>query len=202
MTAYRVLSEPAMLRSLMTHRISSSFETMHNHLICHALSTTLLLGALVSAEAITAQGRASDQGTPRVRIGATYVAREEFSIWQGHSTSGGLCFRISATAFYPPHRTKVTISPAVELGPDSQPRLTQFPPMTRSNVRTVAQFGPRILILRRFWTSGESFREHSGVTRNWGVDDSVLALYAVPPAPRRGPCAWYCPDRAGAPIIS
>ncbi len=193
MTAYRVLSEPATLRSLMTHRISSSFETMRNHLIRHTLAATLLLGALVSPEAITAQGRASDQGALRVRIGATDVAREEFSIWRGRSTSGGIGFRISATAFYPPRRTKVTISPSVELGPDSLPRLAQFPPMTGSDVRTVAQFGPRILILRRFWTGSESFREHPGVARNWVVDDSVLALYAVPPGTQTGPVRLVSP---------
>jgi hypothetical protein len=143
--------------------------------------------------ALTAQTRTADEGILRVRIGATDVAREEFTILQGRAAGGGAGFRISATAFYPPRRTRVTLSPSVEFGSDSLPRLAQFGPRAGSDVTAVAQFGPRMLTLRWLDSGGESFREYPGVARNWVVDDSVASLYAVPPGTETGPVRLVSP---------
>jgi hypothetical protein len=64
-----------------------------------------------------------------------------------------------------------------------------------SDVTVVAQFGPRILTLRRLEAGGESFREYPGVARNWVVDDSVTSLYAVPPGTHDGPVRLVSPRR-------
>ncbi len=143
--------------------------------------------AILAPQALPAQSRNIDEGTLRIRVGATDVAREEFSILRGRSTTGGGGFRILATAFYPPRRTRVTMIDSVLLGPDSLPRLADFLPSQPNGVRTVAQFGPRILTLRKIDPGGESFREYPGVDRNWVVDDSMATLYAVPPGTHDGP---------------
>lgn len=128
-----------------------------------------------------AQGRILDEGVLRVTIGRAEVAREEFSVTLGGSSEGRLGYRIAATAFYPPRRTRVVISPAVDIAPDSQPRLVEFEARTADAVRTIAQIGPRRLTIRRFWLGGENFIEHPSSPRALVVDDSVFALYAVPP---------------------
>lgn len=143
--------------------------------------------AILAPQALPAQSRNVDEGTLRIRIGATDVAREEFSILRGRSTTGGGGFRILATAFYPPRRTRVTMTDSVLLGPDSLPRLADFLPAQPNGVRTVTQFGPRILTQRMMEPGGESFREYPGVDRNWVVDDSMATLYAVPPGTHDGP---------------
>ena len=146
----------------------------------------ILVCALLATDPLVAQGRTFDQGTLRVTIDGTDVAREEFSILQGSSFDGGSGFRLLATAFYPPRRTRVTIPSSVDLGPDSLPRLAQFGPITGRDVVTRAQFGPRRLTLRTRRSTGETFREYPGVLRNWVVDDSLLSLYALPPGTAPG----------------
>ncbi len=141
---------------------------------------------LLAPESVVAQGRTLDEGVLRVTIGGTEVAREEFSIVQGRSFDGGTGYRLLATAFYPPRRTRVTIPSSVELGPDSLPRLAQFGPITGRDLVTLAQFGPRRLTLQTRRSTGRTFREYPGVARNWVADDSLLSLYALPPGTAPG----------------
>ncbi len=141
----------------------------------------LPMACLLIPGPLAAQGRIIDEGVLRVRIGRAEVAREEFSITQGGSFDGRLGYRITATAFYPPRRTRVVIAPAVDIGADSQPRLVEFEARTADAVRTIAQIGPGRLTIRRFWRGGENFIEYRSSSRVLVVDDSVFALYAIPP---------------------
>lgn len=145
------------------------------------LGMLLAVACVMVSTSATSQGRILDEGVLRVRIGRAEVAREEFSVTQGSSSEGRFGYRITATAFYPPRRTRVVIAPAVDLAADSQPRLVEFEARTTDAIRTIAQIGPRRLTIRRFWLGGENFIEHPSSPRAFVVDDSVFALYAVPP---------------------
>ena len=150
------------------------------------IGVCLLCWALLASEPVVAQGRTFDEGVLRVTIGGTEVAREEFSILQGRSFDGVTGYRLLATAFYPPRRTRVTIPSSIELGPDSLPRLAQFGPIAGRDLVTLAQFGARRLTLQEHRSTGRTFREYPGVTRNWVADDSLLSLYALPPGTATG----------------
>ena len=86
-----------------------------------------------------------------------------------------------------------TIPSLVEIGPDSLPRLAQFGPIPGADLVTLVQFGPRILILKTQRSTGETFREYPGVSRNWVVDDSLLSLYALPPGTDTGTVRLVAP---------
>jgi hypothetical protein len=165
--------------------------------VTRSVSRALLVAALTAPGTLAAQARTFDEGVLRVWIGTREVAREEFSVLRGRTADGGIGMRLLATAFYPPRRTAVTISPSVETNSDSLPRLAQFELTPATDVRIVAQFGPRILTVRRVQADGETFREYPGVARNWVVDDSVMALYALPPGTGSGPVRLVSP-RDGA----
>ena len=140
----------------------------------------LVVAALCSNQVAWAQGPVIDQGVLRIRLGRTEVAREEFTLTRG-SIEGGAGLRITATAFYPPRRTRVTIRPTLELDADSQPRLVRFDAQNGGGVTVQAQIGPRRLAIQRLSSAGESWREYPVTTRVWVVDDSTFSLYAVPP---------------------
>lgn len=155
----------------------------------------LLLGTFPLGQPAMAQGRILDQGVLRVVVGGTEIAREEFTVTVGSAVAGGAGLRITATAFYPPRRTKITISPLVELGPDSMPRLVQFEAANGDDERILAQIGPRRLTIRRISSRGESAHEYPGAPRTMIVDDSVFALYAVPPGTASGTVRLVSPRR-------
>lgn len=155
----------------------------------------LLLGTFPLGQPAMAQGRILDQGVLRVVVGGTEIAREEFTVTVGSAVAGGAGLRITATAFYPPRRTKITISPLVELGPDSMPRLVQFEATNGDDERILAQIGPRRLTIRRISSRGESAHEYPGAPRTMIVDDSVFALYAVPPGTASGTVRLVSPRR-------
>ena len=155
----------------------------------------LLLGTFPLGQPAMAQGRILDQGVLRVVVGGTEIAREEFTVTVGSAVAGGAGLRITATAFYPPRRTKITISPFVELGPDSMPRLVQFEAANGDDERILAQIGPRRLTIRRISSRGESAHEYPGAPRTMIVDDSVFALYAVPPGTASGTVRLVSPRR-------
>lgn len=155
----------------------------------------LLLGTFPLGQPAMAQGRILDQGVLRVVVGGTEIAREEFTVTVGSAVAGGAGLRITATAFYPPRRTKITISPFVELGPDSMPRLVQFEATNGDHERILAQIGPRRLTIRRISSRGESAHEYPGAPRTMIVDDSVFALYAVPPGTASGTVRLVSPRR-------
>ena len=155
----------------------------------------LLLGTFPLGQPAMAQGRILDQGVLRVVVGGTEIAREEFTVTVGSAVAGGAGLRITATAFYPPRRTKITISPLVELGPDSMPRLVQFEATNGDHERILAQIGPRRLTIRRISSRGESAHEYPGAPRTMIVDDSVFALYAVPPGTASGTVRLVSPRR-------
>lgn len=157
----------------------------------------ILLAAWTAPETLVAQARSTDEGVLRVWIGGREVAREEFSVLRGRTADGGIGLRLLATAYYPPRRTAVTISPSVETNSDSLPRLAQFEMSPATDLRIVAQFGPRLLTVRRVRAEGETFREYPGVARNWVVDDSVMALYALPPGTGSGRVRLVSPRHGG-----
>lgn len=160
-----------------------------------AVGMLLLLGTFPLGQPAMAQGRILDQGVLRVVVGGAEIAREEFTVTVGSAVAGGAGLRITATAFYPPRRTKITISPLVELGPDSMPRLVQFEATNGDDERILAQIGPRRLTIRRISSRGESAHEYPGAPRTMIVDDSVFALYAVPPGTASGTVRLVSPRR-------
>ena len=157
------------------------------------LGVFLAVALVTVSPPASSQGRILDEGVLRVRIGRAEVAREEFSVTLGGSSEGRLGYRIAATAFYPPRRTRVVIAPAVDIGADSQPRLVEFEARTADAIRTIAQIGPQRLTIRRFWLGGENFIEHPSSPRALVVDDSVFALYAIPPGLTSGDVLLIAP---------
>ena len=146
----------------------------------------VLLRVLPLSQAALAQGRIIDEGVLRVVANRIEVARERFSVTQGGVVEGGAGLQITATAFYPPRRTRITISPFLTLGPDSLPRTIQFDATNGDDERIVARVARRRITISRISSRGESTREYPGAPRTMMVDDSVFALYAVPPGTAPG----------------
>ena len=147
---------------------------------------TLALGALLAATGIRdaramPQGPVLDSGTLVISRDGQVVGREEFTVRRGNS-SGPDGYTITSAVYYPPSSPRVTFSPVVELGPDSLPVQVQFDIYGDGQSRVYARFGPRRITLRAVRPSGESARELPSTGREIVADDSVFALYAVPPA--------------------
>ena len=162
--------------------------TMASALIrcAQAAVALVLLRVLPLSQAALAQGRIIDEGVLRVVANRIEVARERFSVTQGGVVEGGAGLQITATAFYPPRRTRITISPFLTLGPDSLPRTIQFDATNGDDERIVARVARRRITISRISSRGESTREYPGAPRTMMVDDSVFALYAVPPGTAPG----------------
>ncbi len=127
-----------------------------------------------------------DSGRLTIFRGTEVIGSEEFTLRRGRA-SGGDGFTLATTATYPPRGGGVAFSPVVELGPDSLPVLVQFDVFGDGQRRIYARFGPRRLTLRIVRPKGEAAREYPSSGRNWVADDSVFALYAVPPGRAPGP---------------
>jgi hypothetical protein len=108
------------------------------------------------------------------------VGRESFTIRRG-SPSAPDGFTISTSVSYPAAGPRVTLSPVVELGPDSLPRQMQFDVFGGGQRRIYLQFGPHRVTLRDVHPGGESARELPRASPAILVDDSVFALYALLP---------------------
>lgn len=141
---------------------------------------SLALGALLAAA--PPQGRILDTGTLVVSRGGAVIGREEFTVRRG-SSSGPEGYTITSTATYPPGSPTVTLSPVVELGPDSSPLQVQFDVFGNGKSRVYVRFAPRRVTIRLVRPSGESARELPATRRMLVLDDSVFALYAVRPTP-------------------
>ncbi len=154
---------------------------------------TLLAAARVPAAFAAPQGPIVDAGTFVISRSGAVVGREEFTVRRGRST-GWDGYTITSTVAYPPASPSVTLSPVVELGPDSIPVQVQFDVFGDGQSRVYARFGPRRVTLRVVRPGGESARELPATGREIVADDSVFALYTIPPpsgaqqavAPRSG----------------
>lgn len=121
-----------------------------------------------------------DAGRLLIRRGEEVIGSEEFSLRRGRA-SGGEGYTLAARASYPPRGTRVALAPVVELGPDSLPALVQFDVLGEGQRRVYARFGSRRLTIRIVRPDGEAAREYPASPRSWVADDSVFALYAIPP---------------------
>lgn len=151
-----------------------------------ARRASLALGALLAATALPAasaapQGPILDAGTFVISRNGAVVGREEFTVRRGQS-SGPAGYTITSTVTYPPTSPRITLSPVVELGPDSMPVQVQYDIYGDGQARVYARFGPRRVTLRVVRPRGESARELPATGREIVVDDSVFGLYAIPPA--------------------
>ena len=81
----------------------------------------------------------------------------------------------------------------VELGLDSLPRSVQFEASSGDYLRILAQMGGRRLTIRKLLPGGETWREYPGVPRSLVVDDSLFALYAIPPGTAPGSVRLVAP---------
>lgn len=174
----------------------------------NGLTAIPMLGLALAAGAAPAAGQSLviDEGTLEVRRGDVVLARESFTVART-SADRHAGWRIAATVHYPADQPRVTLSPIVELGPDSLPRMVQFDARDRGEQRVLAEFGRRRLTVRIISSSGESAREYPTPRRPLVVDDSVLSLYAVPPglapgrvrltAPRQGVQSDYVLENRG-----
>lgn len=151
-----------------------------DHRLSPTRPTALVALLLVLAGPSPDQVQVVDEGILRVTQGRREVAREEFTValTSANRMAG---YRVSATAFYPPRRTRVSISPVLDLGTDSLPRFVQFASSRRAGERVQARIGPRRLTIQRVSLEGESWVELPGHPRTMVVDDSSFALYAMPP---------------------
>jgi hypothetical protein len=140
----------------------------------------LLLGAGL-ASAARAQDRVLDRGTLLVSRAGVAIGREEFTVFEGRK-SAPRGFTIAVRSFYPPHRADPTLSPVVELGPDSQPTGIQLVDATGRQRRVVLQIDDRRVTLRTMTPAGESVRQFPGSEHLLIADDSALSLYAILPA--------------------
>lgn len=131
------------------------------------------------------QANVVDAGSFVILRGTQAVGREEFTIRRGRA-SGGPGFTIAANASYPAQDPRVTVAAVVELGPDSLPAAVQLDVFGNGQRRVYALFGPRRLNIRVVRPNGETAREFPSSGRNFVADDSVLALYAIPPGSGEG----------------
>lgn len=113
-----------------------------------------------------------------LRDGAA-VGREEFTVRRGQPAGTG--FTITTTARYPAARPVITLTVALELGPDSLPAALQLDLAGPDARRVYAVIGPRRVTVRNVRPRGEAAREYPGATRSLVVDDSVFALQALLP---------------------
>jgi hypothetical protein len=140
----------------------------------------LLLGAGM-ASAARAQDRVLDRGTLLVSRAGVAIGREEFTVFQGRRTAPQ-GYTIAVRSFYPPNRPEPTISPVVELGPDSQPTGVQLIDAAGPQRRVFLQIDDRRVTLRTMTPAGESVRQFPGTEHLLIADDSALSLYAILPA--------------------
>jgi hypothetical protein len=127
-----------------------------------------------------AESQVLDSGSFTISRGGEVIGSEEFSLRRGRA-SGGDGFTLATTARYPPRGGGIALSPVLELSADSLPLLVQFDVFGDGQRRIYARFGQRRLTLRIVRPGGEAAREYPSSGRNWVADDSVFALYAVPP---------------------
>ena len=121
-----------------------------------------------------------DQGSFTISHGSTVVGREDFTIRRGGgSTPDG--YTIMTSAAYPPAAPRVTLSPVLELGPDSLPVQMRFDVFGSRQRRVYLEFAPRRVTLRILHPGGESARELPATGPEIVLDDSVFALYALVP---------------------
>lgn len=146
-----------------------------------SLALAVLTATAVPAVSAAPQGPILDAGTLVISRSGAVVGREEFTVRRGRS-GGPDGYTITSTATYPPASPRVTLSPAVELGPDSIPVQVQFDIHGDGQARVYARFGPRRVTLRVVRPGGESARELPATGREIVADDSVFGLYAIPPA--------------------
>ena len=153
----------------------------------NAPKVALVLGALMAVPTtptiptIPPQGPVLDAGTLVISRSGMVVGREEFTVRRGRS-SGPDGYTITSTVTYPPTSPRVTLSPVVELGPDSIPVQVQFDIYGDGQSRVYVRFGPRRMTLRVVRPGGESAREMPATGREIVAADSVFGLYAIPPA--------------------
>ncbi len=143
-------------------------------------TAALLLVALAAGLPLVPQGPVVDQGSFTISHGGSVIGREDFAIRRG-SASAPEGYTIKTTASYPPASPRVTLSPVVELGPDSFPVQMQFDVFGDGQQRIYLQLGPRRVTLRVVHPGGESARELPAAGPEVLVDDSVFALYALLP---------------------
>lgn len=117
-----------------------------------------------------------DEGTLLIRRGQVELGRETFLI---RSTPVGPV--IETTAFYPPRRTKVILRANVTHRPDSMPQAAQFRASNGDATIVGAQFDERRVKLTRQAPEGVRQREFRAPRRALVADDSLFALYAIPP---------------------
>ncbi|HXV85421.1 MAG TPA: hypothetical protein VD793_01925, partial [Gemmatimonadales bacterium] len=112
-------------------------------------------------------------------------------------------------AWYSAARSGITLTAALELGPDSAPTALQFDVTGPDARRVFAVFGPRRITVRSVRPRGEAAREYPPAPRILVLDDSVFALQALPSRaggevaflePRQdrrgtGTAIWTGPDR-------
>jgi len=117
-----------------------------------------------------------DEGTLLIRRGQVELGRETFLI---RSTPVGPV--IETTAFYPPRRTKIILRANVTHRPDSMPQAAQFRASNGDATIVGAQFDDQRVKLTRQSPEGVRQREFRAPRRAFVADDSVFALYAIPP---------------------
>ncbi len=146
--------------------------------------TPAILGIALSLAAVPQArlgGQVVDQGTLVIRNADAIIAREQFVL---AASPDGLV--LTATSLYPPRRTRVTLESRVEIGADSLPDLATVTTSNGADGRVAAQFGSRRITVRVASPRGESVREHPAPSRYLVVDDSIFALYALPPGMSSG----------------
>jgi hypothetical protein len=140
----------------------------------------LLVALLAGGRSWAPQGPVVDAGAFSISRDGAVVGREEFTVRRGRpSAPDG--YTIATRASYPPTSPRVTLSPVVELGPDSLPVQMQFDVFGDGKRRVYLQISPRRVTLRIVHPGGESARELPAPGPAVLVDDSVFALYALLP---------------------
>ena len=139
----------------------------------------LVLTGAVATYPASAQERVIDTGTFLITREGVALGREEFTVRRGRTgVSDG--FTISVRSFYPPDRAEPVVTPQVELRPDSQIASAHLIE-TAGGRRIFLQADPRRVTVRSLSASGESVRQYPSTDRLVVVDDSALALFALPP---------------------
>jgi hypothetical protein len=151
----------------------------------------LLALVAVGALATTSPAQTVDAGELVILSGTTVVGHEEFAVRRGRSAGTGLT--VTTTAFYPAARPVVTISAALELGPDSLPAAAQFDVTGPDQRRVYVVLGSRRVTVRTVRPRAEAAREYPSATPYLLLDDSVFAFHALLPRTAAGAAAVLAP---------
>ena len=145
-----------------------------------------LLGLLVLAPPIVAQGQLVDHGVFEISRGSQIVGREEFVLRTGRQQSPGNGFTLTIQSYYPASRVRPVLVSVVEFGADSLPTAARLDVDSGDRPSVLVLFEPRRITVRRVTPGAESARQYPAAARALLSDEMLVCLYTILPSSEDG----------------